>query len=318
MRIWNSLDAAHHELIQAAAHTVVTMGNFDGVHLGHRAIIRRTLEMAKKSRCLAVVATFTNHTDSLWGKKPPLITTPAVRRAIFSELGIDGMLEIEFNRDVAALEPEEFFQSWVADGLRARGLVVGYDFHFGNKARGDFDLLKRLCEAGEIRIERVPALVIDGEVASSSRIRKLLAAGNLEAANRVLGGYYRLTGRVIHGEQRGRTLGFPTANLPLAPEFMVLRFGVYLVRMRVDGKEAGAGEYYGLASIGVKPTFGDYDPLLEVYLIDAELDLYSREVTVEFLHFIRDEIRFPDAKALVSQMRQDLGTARELLRSEKY
>lgn len=316
MHIWNSLDAARQELIQAAAHTVVTIGNFDGVHLGHRAIIGRALEMAKSSHCLGVVATFTNHTGSLWGKKPPLITTPAVRRAILSELGIDGLLEIEFNRDLAAMEPEKFFQSWIVDGLHARGLVVGYDFHFGNRARGDFELLQRLCEAGEIRIERVPPFNIDGEVASSSRIRELLAAGSLEAANRVLGEYYRLTGRVIQGEQRGRTLGFPTANLPLDPDFMVLRYGVYLVRMRVDGMEAD--EYYGLANIGVKPTFGHYNPLLEVYLIDVEPDLYSREVTVEFLHFIRNEIRFPDAAALVNQMRQDLEKARELLRSEKY
>lgn len=315
MRIWNSLGCAREELARAAVHTVVTIGNFDGVHLGHRAIFNRTLELAKSLNSLAVAVTFANHTESLWSKKPPLITTMAVRRALLSELAIDGLLEIEFDRNFAALEPETFFQSWLIDGLRARGLVVGYDFHFGNRARGDFDLLRRLGEAGQVRIERVPPLNIDGEAVSSSRIRELLANGRIEAANRMLGGCYRWTGTVVHGEQRGRTLGFPTANLPLDPEFMVLRFGVYLVRVRVEGMETNPDGYFGLGSVGVKPTFGHYDPLLEVYLIDFGQDLYSREVTVEFLHFIRAEIHFPNAAALVSQMRRDLETARKLLQS---
>lgn len=286
---------------------IATVGNFDGVHRGHQAILRRMNERKVAEGGPAVVLTFGNHTESLLGNQPGLLNTPSFRRELLAGQGVDGVLEVEFNRELARMGPEEFFSAWLVDGLKVGTLVVGYDFKFGAGGRGDFPLLEKLGIASGVRVERVPPVQAGEMVISSSKIRELISQGDIETANLMLGYAFLIEGEVARGEQRGRSLGFPTANLNLKPGYIQPRFGVYLVKFR-----AGAETYFGAASIGVKPTFGQYAPLLEVHLFDAQVDLYGQWARVEFLKFVRPEEKFANAEALVAQIKTDLKVAKNL------
>jgi riboflavin kinase/FMN adenylyltransferase len=308
MRIWNSLEQAKQELKILKAATAVTIGNFDGVHRGHQVIIERTVQLAKAFSGQAVVISFASHTETVLGKQPQLLNQPDIRKGLLAKLGVDALLEIEFNQQFATLSPEAFFQTWLVDGLRAQAIVIGYDFRFGAKGRGDFNLLQNLCASQQIIIEQIPPVQDQGDIISSSIIRQLIAGGDIELANRMLGYPFEIMGEVVLGEQRGRSLGFPTANIHLAPEYVLPAYGVYLVSFEALGQA-----YYGVASVGVKPTFGVYSPLIEVHLLDTTIDLYHKEARVRFLRFIRPEIRFRSVDELKEQIVRDIVIARKYL-----
>jgi riboflavin kinase/FMN adenylyltransferase len=255
-----------------------------------------------------VVLTFDTHSESLLGEQPLLLNTPLIRREFLAGQGIDCLLEVKFDRNFAGLEPELFFRTWLMEGLHARAVVVGYDFRFGAERRGDFKLLQRLGREEMVMVERIAPIYEGKEIISSSRIRQLLAEGRIEIANRMLGYAFVIEGEVVGGEQRGRKLGFPTANLHLDPEYLLPCYGVYLVRMTVASKS-----YFGLANVGIKPTFGQFMPLVEVYLFDLEIDLYGRAARVEFLKFIRPENRFSGPEALKAQIQRDIEAAKSYL-----
>ncbi len=312
MQLWDSVHHATTYLKSIDAQTVVTVGNFDGIHRGHRAIIQRVLsrtrEMTSNGKVIAVVLTFTGHTDYFWGSKPLIINTPEIRRRILADLGIDALLELNFDHDFAGLVPVDFLDRFLKKGLQSAGVVVGYDFKFGAEGAGDFQLLQRWGIESGVAVEQIPP-VFEGEtIISSSKIRELLTAGQIEAANRMLGYPFIIEGEIVRGEQRGRKLGFPTANMMRSPGYIMPRYGVYLVRFICDGES-----YFGIANVGVKPTFGTYDPLVEVFLFNAQLDLYAKPAQVEFLRFIRPEVRFTDTAALVAQMNQDVMKARDMM-----
>ncbi|HEX3046635.1 MAG TPA: bifunctional riboflavin kinase/FAD synthetase [Bacillota bacterium] len=307
MNVWSTLEDCRRDILAIGKPTIATVGNFDGVHRGHQAILRRMMALKQARNLPAIMLTFENHTESLLGKQPGLLNTPEFRRELLARQGVDGVLEVEFNRELASLGPEGFFSTWLMDGMRVGGLVVGYDFKFGAGARGDYQMLEKLGAAEGIRVERVSP-VQEGEIViSSSKIRELISQGAIEIANQLLGYSFLVTGEVVKGEQRGRGLGFPTANLSLKPGYIQPKFGVYLVKFRT-----GEDSYFGVASIGVKPTFGQYAPLLEVHLFDVQLDLYGQLAQVEFLKFIRPEQKFANAEALVAQMKKDLQMAKDL------
>jgi riboflavin kinase/FMN adenylyltransferase len=308
MKIWHSLAQANHELLSQKTNSAATIGNFDGVHRGHQAIIGRTIQLAKQISGQSVVVSFTNHTEKFLGEQPELLNQPVIRRELMANLGLDALLEIKFDERFAALTPEDFFQIWLAEGLQAHAIVVGHDFRFGAGARGDFQLLQKLNLNNRMFIEQMPAVAENGEIISSSRIRRLLAAGNIEIANKMLGYPFEIEGIVVKGEQRGRTLGFPTANVHLGPEFLLPAYGVYLVDFTVDGVL-----YNGIANVGVKPTFGVYRPLIETHLLDTDIDLYQKNARIRFLRFIRPEIRFSDSEALKKQMNEDVQAGRRYL-----
>jgi riboflavin kinase/FMN adenylyltransferase len=308
MKIWHSLAQANHELLSKKTNSTVTIGNFDGVHRGHQAIIGRTIQLAKQISGQAVVVSFTNHTEKFLGEQPGLLNQPVIRRELMAQLGLDALLEIKFDEHFAALTPEDFFQIWLVEGLQAHAVVVGHDFRFGAGARGDFQLLQILNVDNRMSIEQMPAVAENGEIISSSRIRQLIAAGSIEIANKMLGYPFEIEGIVVKGEQRGRTLGFPTANIHLGPEFLLPAYGVYLVDFTVDGVL-----YNGIANVGVKPTFGVYSPLIETYLLDTNIDLYQKNARIRFLRFIRPEIRFSDSEALKKQMIKDVQAGRRYL-----
>jgi riboflavin kinase/FMN adenylyltransferase len=307
MKVWKSVLQARKELNQAKSGAVVTIGNFDGVHRGHQAIMKRTLQLAGENQSLAVAVTFINHTESLLGERPLLLNTPSIRRELLLKQGLEALLEVEFDRKFAGLDPELFFKTWLVDALHAKA-VVGYDFRFGRNGLGDFKLLQQLGATGGIVIERIPPLKENGAVISSSKIRQLLIEGDVELANVMLGYSFVIEGEVVTGEQRGRKLGFPTANIHLDPEFLLPCYGVYLVKLLTEGRS-----YYGLANVGIKPTFGTGTPLVEVYLFDVEVDLYHKMARVEFLKFIRPENRFSGPEALKAQIALDVKTAKGFL-----
>ena len=308
MRIWNSILEARQELAKTKQSTVITIGNFDGIHLGHQEIMRRTVELAKAKNALATVFSFSNHSESIFSEQPFLINTPQIRQKLLEQQEIGALLEIEFDYRFAKIEPEEFFEKWLVEGLHVQALVVGYDFKFGAEGRGDFTLLKELGSKYDIEIQKVAPIYQQNTVISSSYIRQLLAEGHIEKANQMLGYYFVLEGEVISGEKRGRNLGYPTANLQLDPEYLLPCYGVYLVRLTTEAKC-----FYGIANVGIKPTFGKYRPLVEVYLFDVEINLYHKPVKVEFIKFIRPENRFSGPESLKNQIARDVAAAKELL-----
>ena len=284
----------------------VALGAFDGIHLGHRAILGRAVTLARERGLEALACTFDPHPlEVLQPDRAPLpITTLVDRLQLIAETGIDTAVVVAFTRAIAALEPEAFVRDALAGTLRAREIVVGFNHRFGRGARGDARLLETLGPSLGFRTHVVAPREVDGVPVSSSEIRTALGRGDLERAARLLGRPYALGGEVVRGAGRGRTLGFPTANvrmdlrLPLAP-------GVYVCRARV-----GPAEYRAVVNAGVRPTFGETELAVEAHLLDFSGDLYGQRIQLTFLRRLREERRFPSAEALREQIAADVATAR--------
>lgn len=293
----------------ALAGAVVAIGNFDGVHRGHRAVIEVARRRAAALGRPAAALTFEPHPRSVFTLHRPLfrLTPEPVKLRLLAGTGLDGVVLMAFDRRLAATPAAAFVDEVLVARLRVAGAVVGFDFHFG-KDRGGSP--KFLAEAGERRafsVDVVGPLLEGGTPVSSSAIREALAAGRLAQANALLGYAWFVVGTVIAGEKRGRTLGYPTANVRLDPA-CGLAHGIYAVRLAVDGMVRD-----GVASFGRRPTFDNGAPLLEVFVFDFDGDLYGREVEVTFLAYLRPERRFADAAALVRQMDADAAEARARL-----
>lgn len=272
----------------------VAVGTFDGVHLGHREVIADA----------DTVLTFDPHPVSVVAPQhtPKLLTTPARKAELIASLGVQEMVVIPFDADFAKRSAQEFIDDVLVGALGARSVAIGENFRFGNKAKGDPQLL----QADERFATSVHALLeVDGEIVSSSHIRGLVLAGELREANRLLGSTFQLCGEVVHGDERGRELGFPTANLIPQEDYVCPGHGVYACL--ANGKAAAV-------SIGVRPTFETgRGELIEAYLLDFDGDLYGRELCLEFVERLRGERRFDTAEALVEQMHRDVARTRELV-----
>jgi riboflavin kinase / FMN adenylyltransferase len=297
------------------AGAVVAIGNFDGVHRGHIAVIERAGALAQELNCPCAVLTFEPHpADFFKGPNTIFRLTPRdVKARALEQLGIDGMIVITFDKVLASLPAEAFIAEILVCRLRVRVVVAGYDFHFGAGRSGSPAVLK---EAGKRHgfaveiVERVPADTADiNEAASSTAARAALEAGDAERAARLLGHPFAIIGKVIHGQELGRTLGFPTANLLPDPSCR-LRHGIYAVRV-----VAGAKIYDGVASYGRRPTFDGGQTLLEAFLFDFSGDLYGETIEVLFIGWIRAEAKFASAAALIAQMKRDDARAREILQA---
>ncbi|HHZ19287.1 MAG TPA: bifunctional riboflavin kinase/FAD synthetase [Firmicutes bacterium] len=287
---------------------VVTLGNFDGVHVGHRVIITRAVTVARERGALALGVTFRNHTSEVVRNNwPPMLMNIEERIRIMAELGLDELLLLEFTRELSRMPAEEFCGRLLRLGVI--GFVVGHDFRCGADRQGNTDFLRDFAARHGITAEIVPAVRLKGEVVSSTKIRNLLAEGKTEEANLYLGRPFSLEGRIGRGAGRGRHLGFPTANLEPELHRLVPRYGVYLVRATVE-KE---GTFYGLANVGVKPTFTEQPPLIETFLLDFSGDIYGRHMKVEFLAFLRPEERFASVDELIAQMKRDEEQGREII-----
>ncbi|MGL4976084.1 MAG: bifunctional riboflavin kinase/FAD synthetase [Bosea sp. (in: a-proteobacteria)] len=286
---------------------VLAIGNFDGVHLGHASVVALTVALAASLEARPGVMTFEPHPRSFFQPDKPVfrLSDMALKADRLQELGINGVLALDFNAELAALSAEAFLDDLLIRRLRVAGLVVGEDFRFGQRRTGNLDLLKsRLDE----RVVVAPPFRLEDEIVSSSKIRSALEAGNITLATKLLGRPWRLRGEVRHGDKRGRELGFPTANMWLAGDCR-LAHGIYAVRMRVDGTWRD-----GVASYGRRPTFDNGAPRIETFLFDFSGDLYGKTVDLDLISWIRPELKFDGMEPLIAQMNRDAAEARRLLR----
>ena|SRR5689334_13597666 len=289
--------------------SAVALGVFDGVHLGHRAILGAAVADARASATPALACTFEPHPmEILQPERAPLpITTLDERLTLIAECGVDEAVVLTFTQALAAVEPEAFVKDVLVDRLQARQVVVGYNHRFGRGARGDTALLRELGARHGFGVDVIPPLTVDGVPVSSTAIRGALGRGELDAAARMLGRPYTLPGNVVAGAGRGRTLGFPTANI--APDRPVLVApGVYACTIQV-----GAQQQRAVVNIGVRPTFGEATLAVEAYVLDFSGDLYGQTVRLVFVSRVREERRFPTVDALRAQIADDVETARKRL-----
>jgi riboflavin kinase/FMN adenylyltransferase len=287
---------------------VVTIGNFDGVHRGHAALIATAREMADRTGGPVVPITFAPHPMSLLAPdrfQPPL-TTPEERASRLLEAGADHVVLLQTTPELLALSPEYFFETILAGALQAKGIVEGFNFRFGHQRAGSNATLASLSEEYGIQFREVAAFEWEGRTVSSSRVRDALLAGNVAEANSLLCRPYRLTGIVSTGMKRGRTIGFPTANLEHI-ETLVPAEGVYAVRATANGQV-----YWGAANIGPNPTFGEMTRKIEVHLLDYAGDLYGQSLEVEFRERLRSTRPFANVDELVQQLHADVAAVRRL------
>jgi len=294
---------------------VVTVGNFDGVHLGHRAILSRVLRRARELECQPVVLTFDPHPLKVLNPQTQLqlLTTPAQKINLLKGAGLS-VVVVPFSREFAAIPAREFVQTYFMERLKAREVVVGHDYRFGYRREGNIELLKEMGQNLGFTVQVVWAVEVDSAVVSSSLIRAMLRLGKVREANRLLGRDYGVIGQVVAGKGRGaKLLGVPTANL--APENDLLpASGIYAVRVSRNEEKLP-----GVANIGTCPTFDNQELSLEVHLLDFNGDLYGERLQVEFVTRLREERRFQSIDELAAQIRADVEAARrELADSSKF
>jgi riboflavin kinase/FMN adenylyltransferase len=296
----------------AADHVALTIGNFDGVHRGHQAMLTRLLEAAADLELPAAVLTFEPQPREFFAgaAAPARLSTLRDKLECFAALGVERIYVARFAAALAGLPAERFIAEVLVRGLGMRWLLVGADFRFGRGRSGDLALLR--AAAHTFSVEVMPTVNVDGERAASSAIRDALSRGELERAARMLGRPYAITGRVAHGDKRGRSLGFPTANVALRRKPALS--GIFAVRVHGLDEAPRAG----VASLGVRPTVAvDGRPLLEVFVFDFDQAIYGRRVRVEFLHKLRDEERYADLDALKRQIHADVAQARDYFATQK-
>jgi len=290
--------------------SIVALGNFDGFHLGHQAVVGRAIQRGFHERRPVIVATFDPHPVSFFKPDvPPFrLTTLDQREALFAHAGADAMLVFHFDKALAVTSSEDFVSEVLAKEIGAAGVVTGDDFTFGRGRKGDVPLLKSLGEQHGVIAEAVAPVLLDGTRISSGRIREALQAGDVGTATHLLTRDFAIEGAVQRGDARGRALGYPTANLQLG-DYQRPKYGIYAVRVTLDD----GSEHPGVASLGVRPTFEPPQELLEAYLFGFDGDLYGRRIEVALHAWIREERKFDGPEPLAAQMREDEAAARKLL-----
>ena len=312
------------------AGAAITIGNFDGMHLGHQALLRQLRAEAQSRGLRASVLTFAPHPREFFARKaatagvvgvpvPTRLHTLREKLEALAAAGIDETRICRFDEVFAGLSPEDFVRTVLVDAMHARHVMVGDDFRFGARRAGDFALLNMLGERYGFTVSALDSQCLGGERISSSQVRAALAAGDLNRAEALLGYPYAMEGRVIHGRQLGRTIGVPTANVQIRHDPLPLR-GVFVVDVALDETQAAVPQatrrYAGVANLGYRPTLGgDTRPLLEVHLFDYAGDLYGAHLDVRFLAKLRDEMTFANFEALTTQIQEDLKQAREFFSS---
>jgi len=313
MRVFRDITKA-----QNIPNAVVTIGTFDGVHLGHQAIFDKMKMLAQRVGGETVVVTFEPHPRQVLNidsSNLRFLCTPEEKLQKIEDFGIDNVVVINFTKEFSRTPSEVFIKDYIIDNIHPAYIVVGYDHHFGKNRMGDFNLLNELMQQYHFKVERVAAQDVEHIAVSSTKIRNALATGNVKSANRLLGYTYAITAEVVKGNQIGRTLGFPTANLELPKEYMLINNrGVYACLVDYEGQT-----YKAMANIGHRPTIGDRsedNPIIEVNLFDFDGDLYGKSIHVRFIDRIRDEEKFGGLEALKAQLRQDRERAKEILNAE--
>lgn len=311
MLSWNVLD----EVPEDFAPTVVTIGKFDAVHLGHQALLERAVNVAEEHLLASVVLTFDRHPDALLNPddyRLPIVG-PTQKRNLLAEQGIDATLTLSFDEALAKMSPQEFAESILVEGLRAKAVIVGEGFRFGHRGSGNVSQLRELGQKFGFQVIELPTLSIGGEVVSTTKIRNLLDDGKVVAAAALLGRNHTNVGVIEHGLKIGRTIGFPTANMSRDCEGFLPLDGVYAGWLYVDDLK-----YPAAHSVGINETFQAVPRLVESFVLDhTGLDLYDKVVTLEYVEFIRPAAKFDGVESLVAEINRDLEKIRKSLGIEK-
>ncbi|EOU2057695.1 TPA: bifunctional riboflavin kinase/FAD synthetase [Clostridium perfringens] len=287
--------------------TYVVLGSFDGIHKGHLALINKSNELSRKNDSLSMVYTFKNHPRKFINKAgaPKLLVTLHEKIRILEDLKVDLSSFVEFNKKFMELEPEEFIDNLIKN-YNVRGIVVGFNYRFGHKNKGDVKLLKELCDLKGLELYIIDPFTYKSEVVSSTRIRKALSEGELEDANNMLGRYFSLNGEVVSGKKIGRTINFPTANLKNNDEIILPKIGVYYTNVEVDGEI-----YKGITSVGNNPTVNGKNTTVETHILNFDEDIYGKHIKLYFISKIRNEKKFNSLEELKEQLIKDKKFAEE-------
>ena len=305
MRVFSSLSEIK-DLNLKQANLAVALGTFDGVHIGHRNVILEAVKLAKQHQGKSAVFTFANHPLSIIAPnhKPPIIDDTLAKIRNIAALGVDYLFNVEFTLELCKMTPEEFIKM-LCTNLAPKYLVTGPNYSFGVKGKGTPDLLREFGSQYGFKVYTHHFVYCQNNMVSSTLIRQALLEGNLDIANEMLGHPFSIDEKVIHGKKRGRKLGFPTANLSIRENRVMLPNGVYTVYAYVDGVR-----YEAIASIGTNPTFSDISRRVEVNIFDFHQDIYDKIIRVDFLQAIRREIKFTSVDALLNQMHKDVAIAK--------
>ncbi|EPG64590.1 bifunctional riboflavin kinase/FAD synthetase [Leptospira wolffii] len=290
--------------------TVVTLGNFDGIHLGHQALLERTKEISLEKGVPSCVVTYYPNPALVLGKDKDSggITTQSDKETLIESYGIDWLIVVPFTLEFAQIEAEDFLKNVLIDGLGAKHILIGFNHCFGKGRRGDYELLKRYSSELGYELEKLDPVFLGNTKLSSSHVRSLLRSGKVEEVEECLGREFSVSGSVVEGHKRGRAIGFPTANVRPLPELILPGIGVYAGRTEIDGKT-----YPSMINIGNNPTFGDNVVSLESHIFDFSGDIYGKTVRILFTSKIREEIKFSGVDALVSQLKADEEVSRKIL-----
>ncbi len=309
MKVFDNLKDVHKD-----SNTVLTLGTFDGVHLGHKKIIDKMVELSVKNNCRNLLITFYPHPRKVVSKNGDeikLLTIKEEKLELLEKLGVQNIFVIEFTKEFSQLTSEEFFKKYIIDGVGIKEIVIGYDHHFGKGRGGNEETLREMGLEFGFGVSTVDAVTIDETTVSSTKIRHALQNGDISKTNIFLGRYYSFNGTVIEGDKRGRQLGFPTANIqPDSEDKLLPQLGIYAVELI-----RGNNKHYGLMSIGKRPTFYDAGRITtEVYIFDFNQDIYGENVTVNVIERIRGEEKFSSAEDLIKQMEKDKLAGLEIVR----
>lgn len=289
---------------------VMAIGDFDGLHLGHRDVINHAKQLSKQFNVASAIMTFNPHPREVLGhmQYTRYLAPFHEKMNLFAQMGIDYCFVVSFDLPFSKVAPEDFVK-YMIKKLNINTIVVGFDFTFGHQGSGTVETLKELC-GDALKVDVVKPYQLDGQKVSSTLIREQLYLGRIDRVTHYLGRYYAINGIVVSGHGRGRTIGFPTANLDMKMPFVIPRHGVYAVNVTVQNRT-----YSGVMNIGVKPTFSDdeINPTLEVHIMDFESQIYGEDIRVEFVAFIRDEQKFASVDLLIEQIGQDAERARAIL-----
>ena len=292
--------------------SVVTIGTFDGVHIGHKAILKRLVATAARENLESVVLTFFPHPRMVLQQNVDikLLNTIEERTQLLEQTGLDHLVIHPFTHAFSRLTALEYVRDILVNCLRAKKIIIGYDHRFGRNRNADIDDLREFGKEFHFEVEEISAREIDDVAVSSTKIRKALAAGQIEVANEYLGYPFMVSGKVVKGKAIGRTINYPTANLQVKETYkMIPKNGVYVVQSTIDGKNC-----FGITSIGTNPTVGGTAKTIETHFLDFDGDLYGREITVEFLKYIRDEANFPSVERLRQEIARDEIFAKHFLK----
>ncbi len=303
MRIFNSITE-----VEGFKEAVLTLGTFDGVHLGHKKIIQRLAELAAEKGGESVLLTFWPHPRMVIqgdDNSLKLLNTIEEKTSLLAKAGLQNLIIAPFTLDFSRMNYLEFVREILVNTLQTRHLIIGHDHHFGKNREGSYEQLLECAPAYDFTLEQVPAFEIDNVAISSSKIRTALQEGDVEKANHFLGYPYMANGIVVEGKKRGRALGFPTANIHIHEKYKLLPAdGIYIVRVKCFDKYKN-----GMASLGYNPTFSDTGKTLEINIFDFDKDIYGEKIEVEFLAFIRKEAKFAEVPALIKQINADKAEA---------